>query len=105
MRFLKLALEIKFLNKCKLYGKIPLFISHNVQKYSYRTLLIQSQILQKEIKHKERLSFNFNDEKRLLNNKLFQYFNQICTFQNWNLILSNFLKKMEDSINIFIVKT
>ena len=42
-----------------------------------------------------------NYEKRLLNNKLFQYFNQTFTLdisQNWNLILSKFLKKKEDSI-------
>ena len=41
--------------------------------------------------------------KRLLNNKLFQYFYQTFTldiFQNWNLILSKFLKKTEDFITI-----
>ena len=97
LKSLKLVLDNRLLNKCKLCGKIPLFISKNFRKFSYKTFLIQNRILHKEIKQKEKLLFKFDLEKGLLKkNKLFQYFNQSFTldiFQNWNLILTKFLKR------------
>ena len=101
LQSLKLVLDNRFLNKYKLYGKIPLFISTNFRKFSYKTFSIQNKILHKEIKQKEKLLFKFDLDKNLIKNKLFQYFNQSFTldiFQNWNLILTKFLKKKEDSI-------
>ena len=66
------------------------------ENFLIKLFLIQNQILHKEIKQKEKLLFKFDLEKGLLKNKLFQYFNQSFTldiFQNWNLILTKFLKK------------
>ena len=102
LKYLKLSLDIKYLNKCKYHEKIPSFISQNFHRYLYNTKEIQKQLLEKEIKQKKHLMFNLKLKQSILKNKLFEYFNlkfKLDIYQNWNLVLSKFLKNQEERIS------
>ena len=101
MKHLKLVLDFKYLIKCQTNDKIPLFIFENFQRYSYNTIYVQNQLLQKEIIHKKNLMFDVELKIQILENKLFEYFNlnfKLDIYQNWKSVLSKFLKKKKECI-------
>ena len=89
------------MNKSKTNDKISLFIYQNFQCDYYKTIYIQIQLLQKEIKRKKNLMFNAELQIQILKNKFFKYFNsniKLDIFKNWKSILSKFLKTKEECI-------